>query len=71
MNRFTLLAMALLCACSETEPENQAPTVADTIPDVTMLKDDTAVINLSRHFADPDGDILSCPIGRRAAIRMC
>ena len=59
MTRFTLLALASLCACSETAPENQAPTIADTIADVTMLNGDTATINLSRHFTDPDGDPLA------------
>ena len=37
---------------------NRAPVVSDTIPPQTLYKRETASINLTRHFADPDGDAL-------------
>ncbi len=37
---------------------NRAPVVSDTIPAQTLYKRVTASINLTRHFADPDGDAL-------------
>ena len=37
---------------------NRAPVVSDTIPARTLHKRETAPVNLTRHFADPDGDTL-------------
>ena len=37
---------------------NRAPVVSDTIPARTLHKRETAPVNLTRHFADPDDDAL-------------
>ena len=41
------------------EKANQAPEVADTIPDQTLTEGDTIVLDLSGNFSDPDGDTLT------------
>ena len=38
---------------------NQAPEVADSIPDVVLDEGDAAVVVLSGYFSDPDGDALT------------
>ena len=38
---------------------NRAPEAVDTTPDLTLTEGDTAVLDLSAHFRDPDGDTLS------------
>ena len=55
---FTALAV-LVFGCGETEPENQGPLATEAVPDITLLRQDTATVDLSRHFSDPDGDPLS------------
>ena len=41
------------------ERRNRSPTVADSIAAQGMVEGDTVAIDLSRHFADPEGDVLS------------
>ena len=38
---------------------NQAPAPGDTIPAQTLFKDETATVDASAHFQDPDGDPLT------------
>ncbi len=38
---------------------NQAPAAGDTIPAQTLFKDETATVDASAHFRDPDGDPLT------------
>lgn len=54
-------AVALAAACSDPSVDpakNRAPVVAAPIPALTVEVDDTATVDLSAHFADPDGDAL-------------
>ena len=41
------------------EPPNRPPGVTAVLPDLTMLVGETAAIELTAHFSDPDGDALS------------
>ena len=60
-----LLAAACAAACADApvepppEPENRAPVVAGAIPALTVGVGETATVDLSAHFNDPDGDALS------------
>ncbi|MYH08846.1 MAG: hypothetical protein F4143_01525 [Gemmatimonadales bacterium] len=38
---------------------NQAPAAGDAIPAQTLFKDETATVDASAHFRDPDGDALT------------
>ena len=42
---------------------NRAPVVSDTIPAQTLHKGETAPVDLTRHFHDPDGDALEYVAG--------
>ncbi len=59
VNRLAIVLLPCVCACADTAPENQPPTIADTIPDLALLNGRDTTITLSRHFTDPDGDPLS------------
>ena len=57
-----MLAVALAAACGDPpiDPsENRAPVVVAAIPPLTVEVDDTAIVELSAHFSDPDGDALT------------
>lgn len=58
-----LLAAVLATACGdpsvEPPPENRPPVASAAIPPLTVEVGDTATIDLSAHFNDPDGDALS------------
>ena len=41
------------------EVPNRAPVVVDAIPGLEVFAGDSGAVNLSRHFADPDGDSLA------------
>ena len=61
-NSIRRLASALLLflfACTEVAPENQSPSIANTIPDHTLTIRTDSTIDISRYFTDPDGDTLS------------
>ncbi|MDE0075100.1 MAG: leucine-rich repeat protein [Gammaproteobacteria bacterium] len=63
----SVVAFATVCltACggeeapTEPEPANQAPEAVGTIPDQTVAEGESAVVNLSLYFSDPDGDELT------------
>jgi len=60
--RRDLLAVALaasLVACSDDVDPNQAPSVANAIPDQLMTEGDTVTLDLSSYFTDADGDALT------------
>ncbi len=38
---------------------NRAPEAGDTIPDMEVVAGDTVAVDVSEHFADPDGDTLT------------
>ena len=52
----SLGTVALLAACGDA---NEPPAAGKTLPARVMVEGDTAAIDLSRHFTDPDGDALS------------
>ena len=56
-----ILAAVWAAACGEApvEPENRAPVVAGAIPALEVGVGETATVDLSAHFNDPDGDALS------------
>lgn len=49
---------------------NRAPEAIGTIPDFTLTEGDTAVLDLSRHFRDPDADSLSYTVRSSRRIRV-
>ena len=49
-------AVAVLAACGDS---NEPPIAGAAIPAMVMVEGDTAAIDLSRHFTDPEGDALS------------
>ena len=59
MRPAVLLSAAWLGACADApaDPANRAP-VPLGIPDMTVAVDQTAAVDLSDHFDDPDGDTL-------------
>lgn len=54
-------AVVALLGCGDgTDPDpNRAPAVTDAIPDQLMTEGDTATVDLSSYFTDPDGDNLT------------
>ena len=55
-----LLALAGLAACDWIAgPGNDPPLATAAIPDRIVEVDDTVVVDLGRHFSDPDGDALA------------
>ena len=60
--RRDLLAVAVvasLVACGDGVDPNQAPSVANPIPDQLMTEGDTVTLDLSSYFTDADGDALT------------
>ena len=63
----SVAAVAAVCLAScgkkesptEPEPSSQAPLAVGTIPDQTVAAGESAVVNLSLYFTDPDGDALT------------
>lgn len=59
----TVLLVLWVAACADDavqpEPPNRPPTVTSSIPARTITVGDAAVIDLSAHFSDPDGDALA------------
>jgi len=63
--RWSIAALPLLgavwytaCGRDPVEPPNQSPLATGVIPGQTVTVGDTVRVNLSRYFADPDGDTL-------------
>ena len=44
---------------SPVEPNNRAPVAAVAIPSQTMIAGESATVNVSSYFNDPDGDALA------------
>ena len=48
-------------------PDNRPPTAADTLPDRTLALPGTLTVDVSRAFADPDGDLLTYAVSSSAS----
>ena len=51
--------IAVACAAAWTAGCGEPPVVTEIIPDMTVFIGDTATVDLSGHFSDPDGDALT------------
>ena len=51
--------MARVSGDRDRNPPNRPPAPAESLPDREMMRDDTLDLNVSRAFADPDGDSLT------------
>ena len=61
------VAVVWAAACGDADPDvtgptpvpNRPPQAAGTIPDQIVAAGETATVDVSSHFRDPDGDVLS------------
>ena len=59
IRRLASALLLFLFACTDVAPENQSPSIANTIPDHTLTIRTDSTIDISGYFTDPDDDILS------------
>lgn len=52
-------SIAVACAAAWTAGCGEPPVVTEVVPDMTVFIGDTATVDLSGHFSDPDGDALT------------